>query len=308
MDNNFTNPILFLIFKRLDTTIKVFNAIRKVKPSRLYIACDGARSNQEGESKKIQTVKNYVLDNIDWDCEVKTLFRDTNLGCRVAVSTAIEWFFDHEEEGIILEDDCLPDQTFFPYAQELLSRYKKDSRIMAITGYHFHDYSANSPDSYFFSRYNHCWGWATWKRAWKLYDWEMSQWQTLKDTNWLLTVGDGNRLFQNYWTEKFESAYQGKVDSWAYRWVFSCWSQNGLGIMPYKNLVQNIGFGNDGTNTKNDNNKLANFSSQSMGFPLYHPVSVVRNYDLDLWTDKNHYGNNMVNALKKEIKKLLKNY
>ncbi|MFP4332877.1 MAG: hypothetical protein ACLFQJ_06210, partial [Campylobacterales bacterium] len=127
--------VLFLVFNRLDTTKQVFEAIRQAKPPRLYVAADGAREAKEGEDQKVKAIREYILQHIDWDCEVKTLFREKNLGCKIAVSSAITWFFENEEMGIILEDDCLPSQSFFWFCEELLERYKDDMRIMMVSGY-----------------------------------------------------------------------------------------------------------------------------------------------------------------------------
>ena len=162
-------PVLFLVFNRPDTTKQVFEAIRQAQPPRLYIASDGHRSDREGEWEKVKTVRDYVVNNIDWDCEVKTLFREKNLGCRIAVSTAISWFFENEEQGIILEDDCFPDQSFFPFCEELLWKYQDDKRIMMITGTNSLGTWKSELQSYHFSIYGSIWGWATWKRAWNLY-------------------------------------------------------------------------------------------------------------------------------------------
>ena len=146
--------VLFLIFNRLDTTKQVFEAIRQAKPPRLYIAADGARSSREGEAEKVQAVREYIIQNIDWECEVKTLFREQNLGCKYAVSGAIDWFFENEEMGIILEDDCLPSQSFFWFCEELLERYKDDMRVWHIGGSNFQNGIKRGDGDYYFSKYN----------------------------------------------------------------------------------------------------------------------------------------------------------
>lgn len=225
-------PVLFLIFNRLCTTKKVFETIRQAQPSRLYVAADGPRSELPGEENKVQAVQNYVVSHVDWDCEIKTLFRKENLGCRVAVSTAIDWFFEQEPEGIILEDDCLPDASFFPYAEELLIRYRHDKRIMVIAGNSFYGYNHQLPYSYFFSRYNHCWGWASWRRAWQYYEHDMSQWSALRNTDWLLTVGDGNRDFQRYWTRIFDNVQTEQINSWLIDGFFLVGLRVGLVFCP----------------------------------------------------------------------------
>lgn len=173
IDSNyvFNSAILLLIFNRLDTTQLVFEAIQKVKPPRLYIASDGARIDKLSEDSLVGDVRNYVINNIDWDCEVKTLFREENLGCKLAVSGAISWFFQNEGHGIILEDDCLPDHSFFRFCEEMLLKYSDDERIGMISGDNFQFGGSQVEDSYYFSRYPHIWGWATWKRAWKSTMW-----------------------------------------------------------------------------------------------------------------------------------------
>lgn len=278
-------PIIFLIFNRPKLTRRVFACIRAARPERFFIAADGPRADRPGEAQLCDEARS-VIDGVDWPCAVKTLFREKNLGCRVAVSTAIDWFFDHEPEGIILEDDCVPDATFFPYAKELLIHYRNDERVMVIAGDHFHGDAHQPPHSYFLSRYPHCWGWASWRRAWQHYDHDMSQWPALRNTDWLLTVGDGNRDFQRYWTRIFDMAYAGKVDSWAYRWTFSCWAQSGLTILPALNLVTNIGFSEDATRTKGSDEQLDSIPIESLSFPLSHLSSMVRDYAADHWTDQ----------------------
>ncbi|MBE9241028.1 hypothetical protein IQ217_09470 [Synechocystis salina LEGE 00031] len=279
-------PVLFLVFNRLGTTKQVFEAIRQAQPPRIYVAADGPRENREGEAEKVQAVRDYVISNIDWDCEIKTLFRDKNLGCRIAVSGAIDWFFDNEEQGIILEDDCLPHPTFFQYCQDLLNYYRNDERIMVISGDNFQFGQKRGKYSYYFSCYNHCWGWASWRRAWNLYDHDMKNWEDLQDGDWLLNLG--NKNFQKYWKQIFEVAYSQKIDSWAYRWTFTCWIQNGLTILPNVNLISNIGFSQDGTHTLSRNSPLANMAIEEIAFPLNHPPYVIRDLQADKYTQKKH--------------------
>ncbi len=282
-------PVLLLIYNRPDTVAKVMDALRQIKPKHLYVAADGPRATRPDERLKTEAARG-IATAIDWPCEVKTLFREENMGCRRAVSGAIDWFFEEVEEGIILEDDCVPDPSYFRFAQELLARYREDKRVMVIAAKHFQGASHQPPYSYFFSRYNHCWGWASWRRAWHLYDREMSLWPALRDTDWLLGVGNGSRQFQQYWAQIFDRAYEEKVDSWAYRWTFSCWAQNGLSIQPARNLVTNIGFGVDASHT-NGNSNLERYSIwESMDFPLAHPPCMVRDVAADTWSDRYLFG------------------
>ena len=169
-------PVLFLIFNRPETTEIVFSVIRKAEPPRLYVAADGPRPDYPNDAESCEIVRAIATD-VNWDCKVKTLFRDQNLGCKLAASKAIDWFFEQELEGIILEDDCLPDQSFFWFCQELLGKYRDDTRIMHIGGTNFQFGKERTKYSYYFSRYAHVWGWASWRRAWKFYDVEMKNWR-----------------------------------------------------------------------------------------------------------------------------------
>jgi hypothetical protein len=296
-------PVLFIVFNRLDTTQQVFAAIRQARPPRLYIAADGPRLDRLGEAAKVEAVRHYVVSHVDWDCVVKTRFQSTNLGCRLAVSGAIDWFFEHELEGIILEDDCLPDASFFPYTQELLGRYRDDQRIMGISGIHLHGDEHQPPHSYFFSHYNHVWGWASWRRAWQHYDREMDHWPALSQTEWLLTVGDGNRQFQRHWQRIFAQTADGTIDTWDYQWTFSAWSQGGLSILPARNLIRNIGFGAGATHATHGGDGLSDLPLESLDFPLVHPAVVMRDYAADRWTYENHSKIRFVDRVKGKLKK-----
>ena len=297
------SPVLFLIFNRPQNTSQVFEAMKKAKPAKLFVAADGPRAGCAGEDQQCAMARR-IATAVDWPCKVKTLFRKENLGCRRAVSTAIDWFFEHVEDGIILEDDCVPDPSFFRYTQELLDYYRDDNRVMVISGDHFHGDAHQPPYSYFFSRYNHCWGWASWRRAWRLYDRDMSKWPGLRESDWLLCIGNGNRLFQRYWTEIFDLAHADKIDSWAYRWTFSCWVQNGLTILPARNLVTNIGFGVGATHTKGRNDMQSNLKLEQLDFPLCHPSDMVRDVAADLWTDRYVLSIRGLTLFKKIVRKI----
>jgi hypothetical protein len=282
-------PVLFLVFNRPDTTSQVFEAIKAAKPARLYVAADGARKSKAGEARLCDETRR-IATMVDWDCEVKTLFRDENLGCRLAVSGALDWFFAAEEYGVILEDDCLPSVSWFPFAHEMLEKYKYDERIMCISANHFCDDSHFSDYSYFVSYYAHCWGWASWRRAWMFYDHSMQSWPTLRKTDFLKQICNDNRLITQYWTNIFDIAYEGiKVDSWAYRWLFSCWSNKGLTIMPMKNLVVNIGVGQDATHTQSVNSTIARVKNEELLFPLKHPPVLSRDVEADFWESRYVY-------------------
>jgi len=283
-------PILFIIFNSPEETQRVFAKIREVKPKFLYIAADGPRPNKIQRDKKCEATRD-IIHQIDWDCEFSTLFRESNLGCKVAVSTAITWFFDNVEAGIILEDDCLPTNSFFFFCQELLERYKDDKSVMMISGDNFH-LGKNKPSySYYFSRYAHIWGWATWRRAWHLFDVDIKLWSHVRNEKILSEIFKRKNLSW-FWEKNFQSVYQKELDTWDYQWVFACLVNNGLSIVPEVNLISNIGFNEDATHTKDANNKYANLERHEIQFPLSHPPLVARDTALDSLQDEEMYISN----------------
>ncbi len=242
-------PIVLLIFNRPQYTEKVLAKIKKVRPQKLYVVADGARN--DGEWEKCNAARK-IIENIDWECEVYKNYADTNMGLEDRVSSGISWVFEHEERAIILEDDCLPDLTFFEFAEEMLQRYNDDDRIMMVSGSNPVD-TYTIKDSYVFSRYFSIWGWATWKRAWGKYDPLMKEWPTLK-TEQQLESFYTHKEFLYYINSLFDDVYSGKTKSWATRWFYSCLINNGLTIVPKSNLVSNIG--TEGTNTSGKNNNV----------------------------------------------------
>jgi hypothetical protein len=286
----FKTPILFLIFNRPDTTQRVFNRIRDIKPRFLFIAADGPRINKIGENKKCQQTRELV-SNIDWECEVKTLFRDENLGCKIAVSSAITWFFEHVEQGIILEDDCLAHPSFFNYCQTLLDKYKDDKKVMHIGGNNFsyNLFSKQNP-SYFFSSYALIWGWATWRRAWSKFDINVTNYENLLSSEPIKTYLRTHTEV-DYWKQIFELVAQG-FDSWAYIWQYSIWSSNGLSILPKINLVKNIGFGTEATHTfsTGNYNPKAHLKAKKITIKT-HPDKIAINHKEDALIFRNNYLN-----------------
>ena len=239
----YTTPVLLIIFNRRESTKKVLLAIEKIKPKFLYIAADGPRKSKPGEKERCDETKK-VTENINWPCQVHRLYRKENLGCKLAVSSAISWFFDNVEEGIILEDDCLPSKSFFFYCQELLKFYRNDSKIMHIGGNNFQPTSSNTRDSYYFSKYSHIWGWATWRRAWKKYEINISPKRVEKNIRY------SNVLEKLFWETQLWCVNHNLLDTWDIQWLFSIWSNKGICITPNRNLVKNIGIGADSTHTK----------------------------------------------------------
>jgi len=292
--------VLFLVFNRPDTTKQVFETIRQARPKQLFVAADAPRAGWPDETKKCDAAR-QIATNVDWPCDVKTLFHKKNLGCRVAVSSAIDWFFKNVEEGIILEDDCLPNPTFFRFCHELLTRYRGDERVMVVSGNNFQFGNRRTDYSYYFSRYMHCWGWATWRKAWQYYDKDMESWPFVRDTGYLLDILQERQIIK-YWLRVLEKAYRCEVDSWAYQWTFSCWVQSGLTILPNINLVSNIGFGEESTHTKGGG-KNANIPAVEILFPLKHPPLVIRDNEADRQTHKACFKSSLARRLINRIKR-----
>jgi hypothetical protein len=269
---SFETPILFLIFNRPEITQRVFEEIKKQKPKYLYVAADGARPDVPEDVKNCKDTRDLLLNGINWDCEVKTLFRDENLGCGKAPSEAITWFFENVEQGIILEDDCLPHASFFRYCETLLEKYKHYENVYVISGNNFQDGIQRGEASYFFSNYSHTWGWASWRRAWKHYDHKISQLDSFKK-NKLINKIDNRNAFKAYWIQNFENVI--KRDSahiWDYQWMFAIWNKRGITVLPNVNLISNIGFGKDATHTMGDS-LLANMQTQDIG-TILHPKTI----------------------------------
>lgn len=294
-----TTPVLFLIFNRPNTTQRVFNAIRQAKPKQLFIAADGPRPDKEDEIEKCQKAR-QIATSVDWDCEVKTLFRDKNLGCKIAVSSAIDWFFENVEEGIILEDDCLPSQSFFWFCQELLKYYKNDTRVMHISGNNFQFGKMRGEGSYYFSKYTHIWGWATWKRAWKYFDVNMKSFKKFKKEAQINNVFNIKQQ-KKYWMKIFQRVYDDKINTWDYTWVYTCFINSGLCIMPNINLVSNIGFGIESTHTQGENNIFSKMKTEEIT-EIIHPEFVLADQEADLLTSKLCCGN--INIFKRIVNKV----
>jgi hypothetical protein len=259
----FNTPILLLVFNRPSTTKLVFDAIKAVKPRKLFIAADGPRENRKGEIDLCQKVRDLVVDNIDWDCEVNTLFREKNLGCGRGVSEAISWFFKNVDEGIILEDDTLPNISFFNYCAVLLERYRCNESIMHISGNNFQSGIIRSDGDYYYSKYSHIWGWATWKRAWQKYDFLLVNWTEFKVLG-LNEICNNDENQVNYWKKIFDDVIIGKIDTWDYQWMFAVWFNQASCILPNVNLVSNIGFGEYATHTLDSNSFLSKMNSYEL--------------------------------------------
>ena len=301
-DFKLTTPVAFIIFNRPDTSERVFAEIARAKPPKLLVIADGPRDGREGESEKCFQTRS-VINKVDWDCEVLTNFSEINLGCKVRVSSGLDWVFEQVEEAIILEDDCLPDPTFFRYCQELLEIYRNDERVSMISGDNFQFGEKRGNASYYFSKYVHIWGWASWRRAWKHYDSSILSWPQFRDEGLLtnFVIGQSEYL---YWLKAFNGVHQGTIDTWDYQWVYTSWSNGMVSIMPNVNLISNIGFGENATHTKGVS-KLANMSIAPIKFPLSHPSFFIVDKSADAKTAKNNYSNSLLSVVLKKFIMLL---
>ncbi len=276
-------PVVLIIFKRPETTQQVFEAIRQAQPKKLFVVADGPRPDREGEAEKCALTR-AIIDQVDWNCEVLTNYSEINLGCGNRVPSGLDWVFEQVEEAIILEDDCVPHPTFFRFCEELLERYRFDDRVFSISAQNFAKEYMESGSSYHFSRYPHCWGWATWRRAWKNFDLEIKNWEIIKQKR-LLELILQDALAVKTWKKVFQKAHEDHRNFWSFQWTLSCWLQRGLSIHPNVHLVTNIGFGAEGTNTlQEDESKLLKLSPAK--FPLIHPPFVLRDSRADQSTQK----------------------
>jgi hypothetical protein len=280
-----TAPVLFIIFSTVETTRKVFEAIRAARPQRLFVFSDGPRPKVAGEREKCLAAQ-QIATRVDWPCELKTLFLEENLGPRKGVARGIEWFFENVDEGMILEHDCLPAMSFFSFCQEMLERYRDDERVMHVCGGNYQHGAQRGRASYYFSRYPQIWGWATWKRAWKHYDVDMKAYGRFLEDFRL------DSLFRlpaerKFWKRAFADTISRKIATvWDFQWVFAVLSQNGLAVTPNRNLVSNIGFGEEALHMSFIDKKTAALPIFELD-ELSHPEFVLSDVDADATAFKN---------------------
>lgn len=277
-----TSPVAFIVFNRPSLTLQTFAALRKQQPRELFIIADGPRRGHATDAERCRQVREIVAD-IDWPCQVHRNYADENLGCRQRVISGLDWVFNHVDTAIVLEDDCLPHPDFYTFCDTLLDRYRDDERVWVITGNNFQNGRWRGDASYYFSRFNHCWGWATWKRAWKNNEPPITFWPDWKQSAAWKQLWPKKRE-RAYWERIFDKMYRNEIDSWAYTWTASAWYHGGLTATPNVNLVSNIGFGPDATHTRTDS-ALSNLTTAALG-NLSHP-SVVQ---ADLKADEFAYG------------------
>ncbi len=299
-------PVLLIIFNRPDTTQKVFEAVRLIKPSKLLIAADAPRPHRPDEFIKCQQARD-ITENIDWDCEVHRQYSETNLGCKYGPISAINWAFSIVDEAIILEDDCLPSTAFFHFCNYFLHKYRHDHRVMQIAGTNLLDQWKSDRQDYHFSYSGCIWGWATWKRAWHHYDPDMKLLNHPEVQDRLKDVLTGQYEFSRRMLH-WKTAIDNKIDAWDYQWDFARFVQSGLCVVPSRNLVINLGFGHpDATHTAKARKGLENQRVYDLSFPLKeNPYLIVdRDYDRAILPVILPKPNRLLNGIKKLLKAVL---
>jgi hypothetical protein len=274
--------VLFLVFNRPQTTARVLAAIRAARPPRLYVACDGPRAHAEGERDTVEALRCLVLEGVDWPCEVFTLFREDNLGCRNAVSQAITWFFQHEEEGIILEDDCLPSASFFPFCETLLEKYRHDDSIAGITGDFRMPRELHPPNTIGLVGYSLIWGWASWRRVWEQYKVELEDWKG--DLSILPSLANKPSDTRAFFTRVFDAVTTGELNTWDFQFTYLVIKSGRSFVHPFVNLITNIGFSTGATHTAEGRDPSADLPRGEVAFPLEGPVT---DPTYENWLDRN---------------------
>ena len=301
-----STAVLFLIFNRPDTTQAVFEKIRKARPPRLYVAADGPRQGRLQEIILVNEAR-AIIDAVDWPCDVYTLFRESNKGCKNAVSEAITWFFQSEDRGIILEDDCLPEDDFFPFMENLLDRYLNDMRVWHVGGFCALPQkfiNQLDPSSYYFSNFNHIWGWGTWKNRWEHYDVKLKKLPDFISGDYIKSIF-AEKSLQKMWVKCFTAAYKNLVDTWDYQWYFTVWSNGGRGIIPTSNLVKNIGFGEGATHTLDSETHLARIPSAGIK-KIIHPEIFTINGEYDHLNAQELFSHRGLSLLNRKTRSLIR--
>lgn len=294
----FGTPIVLIVFNRPEQTRLIFQSIRKLKPKYLFIISDGVRDGFHNEEIKVNEVRK-IFDEIDWECNINKNFSIPNLGLEKRVLTGLSWVFSLVDKAIILEDDCLPHESFFQFCDELLNRYRNDQRIGMISGDNYWPNKEISKESYAFSNYTLTWGWATWSDRWNSFDPELKHYdKSMKDK--VLNNLFKKKIELSYWKEIFDKRYI----EWDYCWLITNWSQSRLCIYPGKNLISNIGFGYMATHTTDDSHHLANYSLDEIEYPLIHPSFIAINHKTETEIRKILYSITTIKWLRSKIRRL----
>ncbi|MBE7382489.1 MAG: glycosyltransferase family 2 protein [Leptolyngbya sp. SIO1E4] len=295
-------PVVFIIFKRPETTQKVFEAIRRVKPKKLFVIADGPRHDRPQEPEQCAETRT-IIDRVDWECEVFKDYSEVNLGCAKRVSSGLDWVFNQVEEAIILEDDCVPDVSFFRFCEILLAQYREDERVFALTGHNHLSEWKSEIQSYHFSHYFDCWGWATWRRVWQKYDLKMELWTQPDVKERVRAVIADDRQFLNR-AKPLDATYAGEINSWAYQFFFLCLLHAGFTVTPSVNLIANVGFDANSTNTTDADDDRAKVKVGTLRFPLQAPKKEEADREYDYQRYKKVWETTFKSRVFRKIKKI----
>ncbi len=287
INNTFSIPVLLIVFNRVDTLKRVVDVLRDIRVERLYVSADGPRTNVESDAARTKSVRDFIDKNIDWKCEVYTKYSETNQGCKRACTSAFNWFFENEEKGIIIEDDCLPDRSFFPYCEELLNYYKDDQRIGMISGYNgCPDYPCDY--SYHFTTGGSIWGWATWRRVAAGFDPQNSILKNPKIKDFLLNATTDKNETEHIFAG-VNRILDGQDNGWDFSWSALLKINSQLGIVPSVNMIRNIGINADSTHPMDENSHLFKIEVKPFSFPVKHPPCIVADRVLSMKMGAMHY-------------------
>jgi len=299
----FDTPISFHVFNRPHLTQKTFEVIKSLQPKVLFVTADCPRPDHPDDVEKCANTRRIIEQNIDWQCDLYRNFSEINKGSYKSTSEGLSWVFDHVDEAIILEDDCLPHKSFFRFCRELLERYREDDRIALISGNNFLPDMKGYDHSYYFSRYTHMWGWATWKRTWDMVDLEMKDWLEFRKNMGLKNIFQ-KKVQINYWDKIFDSMSNAQSKQhWDYKLLLYSFMNNTLTILPRVNLVSNIGAGADGTNNKKSTLQN-NIPAKNIDFPLKHPDFILKLWWADEYTESKIFSGR-IGKIKKRLSKFL---
>ncbi len=287
MTTSLSTPVVLILFRRPEETARLIEALSTLRPRQIFVIADGPRCDIPGEAQACAAAR-AELERISWPCDIFSDLAAVNLGLKRRVESGLDWVFSQVEEAIILEDDCIPHPSFFRFCEELLQRFRREDRVMTISGSSLLPEDARGAQSYRFSRYPLIWGWATWRRAWQRYDPEMRNWQGEASRAWLSAQLPRNPAAQRYWSYCFQKTREQR-HTWDYAWTHACWLHQGLSVLPYRNLVTNIGFGKSASHTFDPGNRYANLAAQEMQFPLIHPAAMEPDLQHDLRLEAEAY-------------------
>jgi hypothetical protein len=298
-----STPVVLIIFNRPEKTERVFAEIEKVRPTKLLVVGDGARVDRASEIEKVAATRR-IIERVNWPCEVLTNYSELNLGCKLRVSSGLNWVFEQVEQAIILEDDCVPHTTFFKFCEELLERYRNNQSVGMIAGCNLQLRRSDYEYSYHFSNTTPIWGWSTWRDRWQSdYDLSVSKWPEIRDSGKLSEWFEIKEEHDSY-KLIFERVFQGLIDTWDYQWQFACRLNGRVAIVPNVNLISNIGFGLGATHTKEES-YLANMVVEEMKFPLNHPRKVIEDNFMDKKINTLSKSRILKNRLINFVKKLI---